>query len=462
MCCTIYMTIVCALQTVSRVILTVLFAIEDLLKLVIHVIHNYISGIIHACAAVPVLVALCFAKKCCCCWYSCCNTCNTSACRRHSVIGCCDCSCIFAIIFIAFVIFAFYYHICNEDLFRKIKSKASLISFAKGKERAINKMKYHFNVSRHFAESFKSKICEFIHDVRKKTGRELFEQTTARFHEDVSYDGYILRFIDVNKTSIDDLYDYVALKKDSSPGYYVRDNLTDVSKKYGYNRNETPYDNNNEIEQTATEIYEINWKSKSNLTFFSETHDRANDTVPYLPNDNIEQYVLNTQEINSTNTTYDLTNVSIMHDHERNKTVSYLHNEEILLLQTNTKEVNSTDINNNLTKFNKKYDYSKNLTVPYLQYDAIEQQNQMDIKEINSSFIREDLNGISEKYEHYENKTDPYLQHDKQSNTSTEEYNSLTYYDSKKYEEKNNDEIDETAYDEFKELETNIQEKKIT
>ncbi|CAK1552876.1 unnamed protein product [Leptosia nina] len=64
MCYTIYMPIVCTLQTISRIIIACLFAIEDLIRMCIHTVHSYISIVLQCCSLVPMCLALCCMKQC--------------------------------------------------------------------------------------------------------------------------------------------------------------------------------------------------------------------------------------------------------------------------------------------------------------------------------------------------------------------------------------------------------------
>ena len=65
MCYTLYVPIVCTLQTASRIIITILLATEDLIRMIIQTIHNYVSMCLQCIAILPMCMAFCCVNKCC-------------------------------------------------------------------------------------------------------------------------------------------------------------------------------------------------------------------------------------------------------------------------------------------------------------------------------------------------------------------------------------------------------------
>lgn len=125
MCYTVFMPIVCALQMVSRVFVTVLFAIEDIMRLIIHTVHGYISTFLHLFTFLPVCLAMCFAKR------YCCSTLNQSGCYpRTASIGW---NCIFIIIIICAIFVILYYSHSFEYLLNDFKIKLPCVIFGKDK-----------------------------------------------------------------------------------------------------------------------------------------------------------------------------------------------------------------------------------------------------------------------------------------------------------------------------------------
>lgn len=255
MCFTIFMPLICALQMVSRVFLAILYAVEDLIKLVIQIIHGYLTTMIQACAAFPVYMAICFTKKCF-------GMCQLPACQSNSAIGCCDCSCIFAmIIAVIIIIFVlFYYNFYVEELFTGLKSKLGFTPFSNNTDSTINALKNNLLASKYIFTSLKSKICEFVYNFQ--TNKEVADQFKTTFNYEYSSHKYdLLKFSNVNETFENDIYDYLPLKEEDSV-YHGEDNLT-VSTQLDLKNHPASYKQFDEREEDTVTIKDVSSNNKT-------------------------------------------------------------------------------------------------------------------------------------------------------------------------------------------------------
>lgn len=60
------MPIFCTLETILRIIMTIVLAAEDLLRLVIQTIHSWVTIILHVVAVIPLWFMFCCSQKCFC------------------------------------------------------------------------------------------------------------------------------------------------------------------------------------------------------------------------------------------------------------------------------------------------------------------------------------------------------------------------------------------------------------
>lgn len=130
MCYALTLPVICALQMVSRVFITALFAAEDLVRLVIHTVHSYLSSILQMFSFVPICLAYCFAKQCFCTGLGS----GSSGCYPKSTTSC---SCSVVIILTIIVIIVLYYTFWVEDLLEHIKIKLPCIIFRKTRNKEI-------------------------------------------------------------------------------------------------------------------------------------------------------------------------------------------------------------------------------------------------------------------------------------------------------------------------------------
>lgn len=109
MCYTLYTPIICTLQIISRTVIMILLAVEDLIRLFVKTVHNYVSIIFNCLAILPMCFAFCCVKKC----YQK-NICSTGC---YPKMGYNSCGCTFLIIamFIVFLII-FYFYLIQDFL----------------------------------------------------------------------------------------------------------------------------------------------------------------------------------------------------------------------------------------------------------------------------------------------------------------------------------------------------------
>ncbi|KAG6463733.1 hypothetical protein O3G_MSEX014054 [Manduca sexta] len=65
MCYAIYIPIICAAETLTRLSITVLYAAEDVIRLIIQAVISYVTTIVHLFALIPMCIAKCCSKKIC-------------------------------------------------------------------------------------------------------------------------------------------------------------------------------------------------------------------------------------------------------------------------------------------------------------------------------------------------------------------------------------------------------------
>lgn len=113
--------------------MTVLLALEDIIRLVIYTVHSYITTCCHAFSLIPVCLVLCFTKRC-----FCSNLCARAGPCYHyndSASG----GCLLTIIFIVAIILILYYTFWIEDILKKIGIQLPSNIFGKPSRNYVSK-----------------------------------------------------------------------------------------------------------------------------------------------------------------------------------------------------------------------------------------------------------------------------------------------------------------------------------
>lgn len=86
---------------ITRIFMTLLLAIEDIIRLLIQSVHYYVSTIVHAFSLIPVCLVFCCTKKC-----VCSNLCSSTGIHCNDASGC---SCMLLIFFLVVIVLILYY-----------------------------------------------------------------------------------------------------------------------------------------------------------------------------------------------------------------------------------------------------------------------------------------------------------------------------------------------------------------